>query len=188
MWQFLLPPAHWRLPVIVALGIFAGLGLHVIYISNAISYMSDAPETCVNCHVMNPQYVTWQRGSHGRVAHCNDCHVPQDHPLKTYFFKAQDGIRHSTIFTLRWEPQVIQIKDAGKAAVQANCIRCHAHQVHPVARRGRVGPESVTEGRFCWECHRETPHGRVNSLASTPHARVETPWARVPAWLAGGQP
>jgi len=27
-------------------------------------------------------------------------------------------------------------------------------------------------GKPCWECHREVPHGRYNSQASTPYARV----------------
>ena len=37
--------------------------------------------------------------------------------------------------------------------------------------------------RVCWECHREVPHGRVNSLSSTPYARVPLPESPVPDWL-----
>jgi cytochrome c nitrite reductase small subunit len=37
--------------------------------------------------------------------------------------------------------------------------------------------------RRCWECHREVPHGRVNSLSSTPWARVPLPGSPVPAWI-----
>jgi cytochrome c nitrite reductase small subunit len=37
--------------------------------------------------------------------------------------------------------------------------------------------------RKCWECHRETPHGRVNSLSSVPYARVPVPESPVPQWL-----
>ena len=37
--------------------------------------------------------------------------------------------------------------------------------------------------RNCWECHRETPHGRVNSLSSVPYTRVPTPESPVPEWL-----
>lgn len=183
VWRYVTPPASWRVPVILVLGVFCGLGLHILYISNAVSYLSDSPETCVNCHVMNPQFATWQRGSHGRVATCNDCHVPQDHILRTYLFKAQDGMRHATMFTMRWEPQVIQIKDAGREAVQDNCIRCHADQIHPVSRRGQPGDPAMWESRYCWDCHRETPHGRVNSLASTPYARVPAPWPKTPEWM-----
>ncbi|MFA7229321.1 MAG: cytochrome c nitrite reductase small subunit, partial [Melioribacteraceae bacterium] len=131
----LIPPPQWRYPVIVVLGIFAGLGIYILHISNALSYLSDDPKTCVNCHVMYPQYATWERGSHGRGITCNDCHVPQDNFINKYLFKANDGLRHATYFTMRWEPQVIRIKDAGKEAVQENCIRCHNNIVHPIALR-----------------------------------------------------
>ncbi len=167
------PPAEWKMPVMILLGIFVGLGFYLVYISNAVSYLSDDPKTCVNCHVMAPQFVTWQKGSHGKVATCNDCHVPQDNFVSKYLFKASDGLRHATYFTMRWEPQVIQIKDAGKRAVQDNCIRCHSNLVHPIELRAisNKNVEDQTE-RYCWDCHRETPHGRVHSLSSTPYARV----------------
>jgi cytochrome c nitrite reductase small subunit len=168
-----IPPDRWIFPVIIMLGIFFGLGFYIFYISNAISYLSDDPKTCVNCHVMNPQYATWERGSHGKVATCNDCHVPQDNLVRKYWFKANDGVRHATYFTMKWEPQVIRIKDAGKKAVQENCIRCHTNQIHPIALRSinNNNVEDQTE-KFCWDCHRETPHGKVHSLSSTPYVRV----------------
>jgi cytochrome c nitrite reductase small subunit len=182
--RFFIPPPEWRLPVILVLGILGGLGAFVLYVSNAVSYLSDEPRTCVNCHVMAPQYATWQRGSHGRATTCNDCHVPHDNIFRTYAFKASDGMRHATMFTLRLEPQVIQIKDAGIAVVQENCIRCHDDLVHRVtagsltAMNARAG-----EGLLCWECHREVPHGRVSSLASTPYARVPRLEPVAPQWL-----
>jgi cytochrome c nitrite reductase small subunit len=180
----LVPPDNWKVPVIVALGIFFGLGFFVIYISNAFSYLSDDPKTCINCHVMNPQYATWERGSHGKVATCNDCHVPQDNFIRKYWFKANDGLRHATYFTMRWEPQVITIKDAGKNAVQENCIRCHNNLVHPIGLRA-ISNKNVQDqtGKYCWECHRETPHGRVNSLSSTPYARIPQNKISIPNWL-----
>lgn len=182
--HLLKPPDSWRLPLIVLAGIFVGLVIYMLYISNAISYLSDDPKACVNCHVMNPQYATWQRGSHGKVATCNDCHVPQNNFINKYWFKANDGLRHATYFTMRWEPQVIQIKAAGKKAVQENCIRCHSNLVHPIGLRAinNKDVEDQTE-KFCWDCHRETPHGRVHSLSSTPYANIPKLENAVPQWL-----
>jgi cytochrome c nitrite reductase small subunit len=37
--------------------------------------------------------------------------------------------------------------------------------------------------RYCWDCHRETPHGRVNSLSSVENARVPVPSSSVPEWI-----
>lgn len=184
IWEFLKPPPRWKVPVIVLLGTLMGLGGVVAYIGRAHSYLSDEPGVCMNCHIMAPQYATWQRGSHGRVATCNDCHVPHDNFVHTYMFKAMDGMRHSTIFTLRREPQVIQIKEAGMAVVQQNCIRCHSHLVSDVsAIQVTLDSAHKGNGKLCWECHRETPHGRVNSLASVPYARVPELSSITPAWM-----
>src|SRR3970040_396575 len=97
------PPPKWRIPVIITLGVLIGIGLLILRISNAASYLSDNPNACINCHVMTPQFATWQRSSHARVATCNDCHVPQDNLIRTYAFKASDGLRHSFMFTFRLE-------------------------------------------------------------------------------------
>jgi cytochrome c nitrite reductase small subunit len=179
------PPRNWRFQVFILIGVLLGLIFYIFHISNAVSYLSDNPEACINCHVMTPGYATWQRGSHGKVANCNDCHVPQDNFLRKYLFKASDGLRHATMFTLRMEPQVIRIKQAGKNAVQENCIRCHKNQIHPVSYRA-ISNRSVAdqhEGNYCWNCHRETPHGKIKGLSSTPIARVPKLNPAVPDWI-----
>ncbi len=182
--RFFKPPDEWRLVVNLLLAIFIGIGFLAVYISNAPSYLSDRPETCMNCHVMAPQYATWQRSSHARVTVCNDCHVPHDNFFRKYAFKAQDGLRHATMFTLRLEPQVIHIKEAGVKVVQENCIRCHSSLVNDVSAHKVTGDNYLNgEGRLCWQCHRETPHGRVNSLASVPYARVPRLSSVIPQWI-----
>jgi len=178
------PPPSWRVPVIVLLGVIVGLMFYILRISNAASYLSDAPETCINCHVMNPQYATWNHSSHREVAHCNDCHVPHNNILNKYYFKAKDGLRHATMFTLRKEPQVIFIHEAGKQVVQDNCIRCHEKLVTDNVQIARFEhSKEYRKERSCVECHRETPHGRVNSLASVPNAYIPTMKSSVPGWL-----
>jgi len=171
--SFFTPPQQWRFTVIILLGILFGLGAHILYVSNAVSYLSNDPNACINCHVMTPQYATWERSSHAKVATCNDCHVPHDNFIRTYYFKAMDGLRHATMFTFRLEPQVIRIKEAGRNAVQENCIRCHSNQIHPIALRA-INNRSVEDQRpgYCWDCHREVPHGRARSLSSVPHAQT----------------
>ncbi len=180
----LLPPKEWRFPVLMMAGIFAGLFFFLFYISKAHSYLSDAPETCVNCHIMAPQYATWSHGSHREYANCNDCHVPHNNVLNKYFFKAKDGMRHASMFALRLEPQVIFIHKAGQEVVHQNCIRCHSELLLDPKLGSTVKNQKVhATDRVCWECHREVPHGRVNSLSSTPNARVPLPESPVPAWI-----
>ncbi len=178
------PPPEWQLPVIILLGILTGLGSLALYISNAGSYLSDEPEACMNCHVMAAQYATWRRGSHASSAVCNDCHVPHDNFVKKYAFKAKDGLRHATIFTLRLEPQVIKLNEAAIPVVQINCVRCHVNLVENVSAGSSDGRDPHGgANRLCWDCHRQTPHGRVNSLASAPYARVPRLTPVVPDWI-----
>nr|WP_321451959.1 cytochrome c nitrite reductase small subunit [uncultured Carboxylicivirga sp.] len=182
--DFLKPPEHWKIPVIIASGIFFGLSFYLFYVSRAHSYLSDNPKTCVNCHIMAPQYSTWSHSAHREVATCNDCHVPHNNVANTYYFKAKDGMRHATIFTMRAETQVIFIQDEGKEVVQQNCIRCHQHLISNEKVLAKVPDIHFNiDDRKCWECHRETPHGRVNSLSSVPNARVPVPESPLPEWI-----
>jgi cytochrome c nitrite reductase small subunit len=180
----LTPPPSWKLPVVIVLGIFTGLGMLTIHISRAPSYLSNKPETCINCHVMYPQYATWKHSSHRDVAVCSDCHVPHDNFFRTYYFKASDGARHATIFTARAEPHVIQIKNAGKNVVQENCIRCHQDLVEMttiIEVTGKNYHEGA--GNRCWDCHRDVPHGTVRSLSSAPFSLVPKLPSVTPSWL-----
>jgi cytochrome c nitrite reductase small subunit len=180
----MLPPKTWQIPVILLLGGLVGIGATAFKVSNASSYLSDDPRACVNCHVMTPQYATWEHSSHRERASCNDCHVPHDNVFNKYYFKAKDGARHATIFTLRTDPQVIRIKEAGKGVVQQNCIRCHTNQVNPVSASNVTGHNyKLGEGPLCWDCHVEVPHGKISSQASTPNARVPALEPVVPEWL-----
>ena len=172
--EFLIPPDNWKPTVAVLMGIFFGLGFYALYISRAHSYLSDSPETCINCHVMNTHYYDWAHSSHRNVAVCTDCHVPHDNLFSKYLFKAEDGLRHATIFTLRTEPQAIYIREAGRKAVQKNCIRCHSQLVGmDYLGSGLPGYHNQLKERRGVDCHRETPHKRVNSLSSAPNSLVK---------------
>jgi cytochrome c nitrite reductase small subunit len=96
---------------------------------------------------------------------------------------------------MRAEPQVIFIRKAGVKVVKDNCIRCHEKQMSCMQchrKFNESGDEYTSTNRefseyhserLCWECHREVPHGRVNSLSSVPFARVPVPSSPVPDWM-----
>jgi len=156
----------------------------IYYISNASSYLSDDPMVCINCHVMTPQYATWQHSSHARAVSCMDCHVPHDHFIHKYEFKMKDGLRHAAIFTLRQEPQVIRIKEEGAAVVQENCIRCHKAALEGVGlQHSHYQQYEQGETRLCWFCHRDVPHGQVRSLSATPYVQQPDLPGTTPDWL-----
>ena len=158
----MLPP-RLRPACFLMLGAAAGLGAFVFHISHAASYLGDSPETCMNCHLMATEYISWQHSSHARAATCHDCHVPHTSLAAEYGFAAKDGLWHSTVFTMRWEPQAIRLSAGAIPLVENNCRRCHAQAIADVA------PAAHQPGDLrCWDCHREVPHGSVRSLSASP--------------------
>jgi cytochrome c nitrite reductase small subunit len=157
----------------VAAIVAVGMLVYLVNISRATSYLSDKPEACINCHVMNSQYASWRHSAHFRYAECIDCHLPAGDGLETYIAKATDGLHHAEAFTLNKFGQRMVISETGKKRVQANCIRCHAAVVTNVIRnRDRFHDFTNPQANaavYCWNCHRETPHGKARNLASVPY-------------------
>ena len=169
---------------IIISGIFCGLCGYTVYASRFVSYFSDEPATCVNCHIMAPYYATWNHSSHSRNTTCNDCHVPHENAARKWMFKGMDGMRHASAFMMRGEPQVVQANDRSASVIMNNCIRCHEPINTEFVKTGRINYQMVKEGegKACWDCHREVPHGK-NSLSSAPNSLVPYPKTIVPDWL-----
>jgi len=158
---------RWRIIICVMLGIAVGGGVITAHLGNALSYLSDSPETCMNCHVMTDAYASWQRGSHGKTAVCVDCHIPHSNPIAKLAFKGADGMKHSYVFTMRTEPQVLKLSEAAIPVVQANCLRCHKTHFDMIRL---PGPKE----RKCWDCHSNV-HGEVHGLSASPRPLRITP-------------
>jgi cytochrome c nitrate reductase, small subunit len=174
-----------KLILIILLGVIAGSGCLFLYLLRVQDYLGDSPAACVNCHVMGPYYATWQHSSHNRGTTCNDCHVPHENIAKKYFFKANDGLRHTYKFLTNSERQTIQAIPSSAEVIMNNCIRCHTQLNTEFVKTGRVDymMTQVGEGKACWDCHRQVTHGGTNSLSSTPYALVPYPKSPVPEWL-----
>jgi cytochrome c nitrite reductase small subunit len=158
---------------LVAFAAALGIFIYVLNISKAFSYLTSDSTACINCHVMNTQYATWQHSSHASVASCADCHLPQDGVVGKYIAKARDGFNHAAAFTFNTYNNAIKISDNGAKRVQDNCILCHSNLASVIAANSdinhRYDDESVKTGRRCFECHKEVPHGKVRGLSTTPY-------------------
>ena len=135
-------------------GILLGAGGFTFVEAHGLSYLSNDPTTCVNCHVMREQYDSWQKSSHHAVAVCNDCHVPHDF-LGKYWTKAEHGARHSWGFTFQDFHEPIQMKESSRAAVQDNCLRCHQSFVSEIVKHSDV----ERDPNNCLRCHSSVGHG-----------------------------
>src|SRR5688500_14461870 len=104
-------------------GVFVGIGVYTFGYAKGASYMTNDPAACVNCHVMREQYDGWMKGSHGKVAVCNDCHTPAGFGAK-YVTKAINGFNHSLAFTTQNFPEHIRITERNYRITDKACLKC----------------------------------------------------------------
>lgn len=160
------PPASYlrrsTIAVTALAGLAIGIALFTFDYAEGLSYLSEDPAACINCHVMQEQYDGWLHGSHHSKATCNDCHVPHDSLAHKFYVKAEHGYRHSKGFTLNNFHEPIQITPGSRAVVAENCMRCHesvaddtiVHTASP-HQFGRPGVEPAD----CLHCHTRVGHG-----------------------------
>jgi cytochrome c nitrite reductase small subunit len=149
----------------VLVGILLGLSGFTFLYAEGLSYLSNDPAACANCHIMNEQHDSWRKGPHHAAATCNDCHVPSGF-FRKYLAKARNGYHHSWGFTLQAAApdeagartvfvEPIRIKPANSQILQDNCLRCHGEMVHEVVRGSTWAADAIR----CVQCHRAVGHG-----------------------------
>ena len=154
------PSTPWRrgslaaLILAVLVGVAVGAGSYTAYYAEGLSYLSDDPKGCVNCHIMREYYESWQKSSHHAHAVCNDCHLPHDGLIEKYLVKADNGFWHSKGFTLQDFHEPIRIRPVNTRVLRANCIRCHESLVCEI-----IGADNPENELGCVRCHDRVGHG-----------------------------
>lgn len=138
----------------VLLGVFFGLGLYTFGYGKGFSYFSHDPAACANCHIMQPEYDSWQKGTHHHAAVCVDCHLPHDF-IPKMIAKTDNGWRHSKAFTLQDFHEPIQITPRNAEILQENCLRCHNKFVDNIVHGSTDAKNAVQ----CVHCHKGVGHG-----------------------------
>ncbi|MFC1585294.1 cytochrome c nitrite reductase small subunit [Fibrobacterota bacterium] len=140
----------------MVLGAALGSGIFTFLYGEGFSYFSKDPAACVNCHIMQPQYDSWQKSSHHSAAVCVDCHLPHSFFPK-WVAKAENGFRHSKGFTFLDFPEPIFIGRKNRTVLQENCLNCHAELVQHI-----TGYNSGVSD--CLHCHQGAGHGEYAGL------------------------
>ena len=157
--------SRWHLPVrlsavlLVVFGVQMGVAGFTFQYAEGFSYFSTDPAACANCHIMQPQYDSWQKASHHTVATCVDCHLPHTF-LQKYIAKAENGYHHSKGFTLQDFHEPILIKEKNSRILQENCVACHSGFVHDLLSESQVDNGAVS----CVHCHDRVGHGPTAGL------------------------
>lgn len=137
----------------IALGLLGGIGLFTFHYAQGLSYMSNDPAVCANCHVMKEQLDSWTKSGHHAAAVCNDCHTPGNLPGKL-MTKALNGYHHSKAFTLGNFHEPIMIKEYNRRITESSCRKCHADIVHQMDAMNTGCAEQLS----CIRCHSGTGH------------------------------
>ncbi|MTV50541.1 cytochrome c nitrite reductase small subunit [Heliobacillus mobilis] len=111
---------------------------------------------CASCHVMQNYMASWEHSSHREVAGCNDCHTDQRNYLAKTYSKATAGARHAFMNVIK-PPEHLKMIESSKEVVQRNCLRCHDSLVE---KTRLADQDAEADRKFCFDCHRSTPHGR----------------------------
>ena len=156
---------RWLLPLtMVLVGVMIGMGTFTFGYARGYSYLTNDPTACANCHVMEPQYSAWLKGSHRAVAGCNDCHTPHDNIAAKYLVKAQNGFWHSFYFTTGTYPDPIRIRPGNLEVTEGTCRYCHQAIAQSLVHGTEV-PEFGDDGRMesegtiaCTRCHDDVGH------------------------------
>jgi cytochrome c nitrite reductase small subunit len=143
------------LVLVILLGIASGAGTYTFYYGAGYSYFSKSPQTCVNCHIMQPHYDTWLKGSHHAVATCVDCHLPHDFPYNL-IAKADNGWNHSWAFTFQNFHEPIEMKPRNRRILEANCKSCHEALTHQIQTYDAATGE--VDEINCLHCHSNVGH------------------------------
>jgi cytochrome c nitrite reductase small subunit len=166
----------------VALGALGGVGSYTFRYAEGFSYFKTDPRACANCHIMQPQFDSWQKASHHAVAVCVDCHLPHEFVPK-YIAKAENGWRHGKLFTTGGFKEPIEVQEFGKRILQANCENCHQEMVSEMNRVDGVdsshpvvdyvsGDHPLEKQILCTHCHSTVGHG-VRAAVGGPMTHTE---------------
>ena len=135
-------------------GVLIGIGAYTFAYAKGYSYLTNDPQACANCHVMQDHFDAWTRASHRSVAVCNDCHTPPGLVPK-YWTKAQNGFWHSFYFTTGHYPDPLRITPRNHGVTEQACRKCHSELTLA------IDPSHADEGRgalTCTGCHNDVGH------------------------------
>jgi cytochrome c nitrite reductase small subunit len=138
---------------IVLMGILIGVAMYTFIYAKGWSYLTNNPETCANCHIMQPQYDGWIHSSHRNNIGCNSCHTPSDF-IGKWYTKASNGFWHSFYFTSGTFHEPIQITKRSLKITEKRCQQCH--EALTLGMHG--GPRAQQNGRWCTRCHSNVGH------------------------------
>jgi cytochrome c-type protein NapC len=144
-------------------GLYVLVGLIVvlfIFLVGVSASDSSNPESCANCHVIEPYYNTWQNSPHANVS-CDKCHVEPGTG-----FVAVKVQRLGEWLAYRSGNVELPIQGTKEISNEA-CLQCHSNnRVISPSKDIRSGfhADHLGYGTSCVDCHYEVAHTGISQL------------------------
>jgi cytochrome c nitrite reductase small subunit len=140
----------------IVVGLTVGIGVYTFIYAKGGSYLTNDPQACANCHVMEDHFRSWVKSSHRSVAACNDCHTPPGF-IGKYATKASNGFWHSFAFTTGDFPDPLRIKPHNLEIAEEACRKCHSEITSEIEHGGQNLSADKVE-ISCIRCHNTVGH------------------------------
>ncbi len=117
-------------------------------------------ELCSVCHMMNPEYYTWQVSSHGKAkVKCLSCHIPPG-PIN---FVKYNVLGLKNVYSAAVDNYVAPIKMI-RPTPDSACEKCHELNKLDKSSKQKITAahqKHKNEGVHCAKCHRGVAHGLI---------------------------
>lgn len=152
-----------RSKLIKLLILIAGLSVFIVVSFIGATYATSLPKFCAFCHIMKPEYATWEASSHSQIA-CVDCHVDpgMGNALKHKVVAAKELYMYVT--------KTYQLPiQATEDIPDSRCLKCHSlkRKVSPSSDLYIPHEKHYKAGIACVKCHQGVAHGKISERAMT---------------------
>lgn len=145
---------------IIAVGISAAMFLLML----GMTYGTSVPKFCAMCHIMKPEFATWEASSHSQVQ-CVECHVDPGltNALKHKVVATKELYRYVT------KTYELPIKMA-ETIPDSRCLKCHSfkRKVSSSSSDLYIPHKRHYDNKVsCTKCHQGVAHGKIASRGMT---------------------
>lgn len=144
--------------------ISAGILIVLVFSTIGITWGTSLPKFCATCHIMKPEFATWQASSHSQVD-CTTCHVDPGliSALKHKVVVAKELYMY---FAKTYE---LPIQMTEKIP-DSRCLQCHSLKRKVSTTYPDLNiphKRHNAKGISCIKCHKGVAHGKVASSGLT---------------------
>ena len=144
--------------------IFSGILIVLVLSAIGVTWGTSLPKFCATCHIMKPEFATWQASDHSQVD-CTTCHV--DPGLISALKHKVVATKELYLYVTKKYQLPIQMTEE---IPDSRCLQCHSlkRKVSPSYPDLNIPHQRHhNKGITCVTCHKGVAHGQLASRGLT---------------------